>query len=54
MNIYKQGNGVVLSEPTVACIEQDAKGRTKIKAVGLEAKKYIGKTPEEYKNHTKK
>ncbi|MBE5756441.1 MAG: hypothetical protein E7342_01445 [Clostridiales bacterium] len=43
-NIYKQGYGVVLSEPTVACLEVDVKGKNKIKAVGLEAKRYIGKT----------
>ena len=41
-NIYKQGYGVVLSEPTVACL--DSEGKNKLKAVGKEAKKYIGKT----------
>lgn len=43
-SIYKQGNGVVLSEPTVACIDTAPKSKNKLKSVGLEAKKNIGKT----------
>ena len=41
-NIYMLGSGLVLSEPTVAAVSQDDKGE--IKAIGLEAKKLIGKT----------
>ncbi|MBQ7235762.1 MAG: rod shape-determining protein [Clostridia bacterium] len=41
-NIYMLGGGLVLSEPTVAAVGQDAKHE--VKAVGDEAKKLIGKT----------
>ena len=41
-NIYMLGGGLVLSEPTVAAVGQDEKAE--IKAIGVEAKKLIGKT----------
>ena len=41
-NIYKLGSGVVLSEPTVAAVEEGEKGE--VKAIGQEAYKLIGKT----------
>ena len=41
-NIYMLGGGLVLSEPTVAAVAQDAK--REVKAVGDEAKKLMGKT----------
>ncbi len=41
-NIYMLGGGLVLSEPTVAAVGVDNKAE--IKAVGIEAKKLIGKT----------
>ena len=41
-NIYMLGSGLVLSEPTVASVSQNEK--LHVKAVGLEAKKLIGKT----------
>lgn len=41
-NIYMIGSGLVLSEPTVAAVSQDAKNE--VKAIGDEAKKLIGKT----------
>ena len=41
-NIYMLGGGLVLSEPTVAAVGQDEKAE--IKAIGIEAKKLIGKT----------
>ncbi len=41
-NIYKLGSGLVLSEPTVAAVEDNA--TCKIKALGKEAYKLIGKT----------
>ncbi len=46
-NIYKLGCGIVLSEPTVAAVGVDNLGD--VKAVGLEAKKLIGKTAENTK-----
>jgi rod shape-determining protein MreB len=46
-NIFKLGGGIVLSEPTVAAVGlSDADD---VKAVGIEAKKLIGKTAEDTK-----
>uniref|UniRef100_A0A7C4TCN2 Cell shape-determining protein MreB n=1 Tax=candidate division WOR-3 bacterium TaxID=2052148 RepID=A0A7C4TCN2_UNCW3 len=44
--IYVNGRGIVLNEPTVVAIETKTK---KCLAVGEEAKKMLGKTPEEIK-----
>ncbi len=41
-NIYKKGSGLVLSEPTVAAVDDSGNGQ--VKAIGTEAKKMIGKT----------
>lgn len=41
-NIYVLGGGLVLSEPTVAAVSQDEK--CEVKAIGLDARKLIGKT----------
>ena len=41
-NIYKLGSGLVLSEPTVAAVNESGKGS--VKAIGFEANKLIGKT----------
>ncbi len=41
-SIYKLGSGIVLSEPTVAAVEEGERGV--IKAIGQEAYKLIGKT----------
>ena len=41
-NIYQLGAGVVLSEPSVVAISEG--GGRKVKAIGVEAKKMIGKT----------
>ena len=40
--VYVRGRGIVLNEPSVVAINQDTGG---IRAVGLEAKKMIGRTP---------
>lgn len=42
--IYVKGKGIVLNEPSVICIDKNTK---KIKAIGLEAKEMLGKTPEQ-------
>ena len=44
--IYVKGRGIVLDEPSVVVV-RDEKGATgrKIEAVGLEAKKMLGRTP---------
>ena len=41
-NVYKSGCGLVLSEPTVAAVEEGEKGE--VKAIGQDAYKLIGKT----------
>lgn len=41
--IYKKGHGIVLNEPSVVAIERHT---GKVIAVGHDAKKYLGKTPE--------
>ena len=41
-NVYKLGSGLVLSEPTVAAVEEGEKGE--VKAIGQEAYRLIGKT----------
>jgi len=46
-NIYKTGCGMVLSEPTVASVS--ITGKNELKAVGIEARKLIGKTAENTK-----
>lgn len=41
--VFMSGKGIVLNEPTVVAIDQNTK---KVVAIGLEAKKMIGKTPD--------
>ncbi len=41
--IYVKGEGIVLNEPSVVAIDRDTK---KIKGVGLEAKRMLGRTPD--------
>ena len=44
--IYVRGKGIVLDEPSVVAIRQDANSSKKtIQAVGLEAKQMLGRTP---------
>jgi len=40
-----KGKGIVLSEPSVVAIRKDAKGSSRVLAVGKEAKKMLGRTP---------
>ena len=46
--IYMRGKGIVLNEPSVVAIRQDRGpgGPKSIEAVGTEAKKMLGRTPE--------
>lgn len=45
--IYMRGKGVVLNEPSVVAIRQDRLGGPKaVEAVGIEAKRMLGRTPE--------
>src|SRR5512139_32789 len=41
--VYVKGEGIVLNEPSVVAIDRDTK---KIKGVGLEAKRMLGRTPD--------
>ena len=44
--IYSRGVGIVLNEPSVVAIRQDANhGQRRVAAVGLEAKRMLGRTP---------
>ena len=46
--IYSRGQGIVLNEPSVVAIRQDRGpgGPKSIEAVGTDAKKMLGRTPE--------
>src|SRR5450830_607575 len=41
--VYVKGEGIVLNEPSVVAMDRETK---KIKGVGLEAKRMLGRTPE--------
>lgn len=43
--IYVLHQGIVLNEPSVVAIRQDATGQKRVAAVGLEAKQMLGRTP---------
>jgi rod shape-determining protein MreB and related proteins len=43
--VYVKGKGIVLSEPSVVAVRKDAKGYSRVLAVGKEAKLMLGRTP---------
>ena len=43
--VYVRGKGIVLSEPSVVAVRTDGKGKSRVLAVGAEAKKMLGRTP---------
>ncbi|MEJ5359839.1 MAG: rod shape-determining protein [Desulfobacterales bacterium] len=43
--VYVRGKGIVLSEPSVVAVSTSPRNRNRVLAVGLEAKKMLGKTP---------
>ena len=43
--VYVKGKGIVLSEPSVVAVRTDARARNKVLAVGMEAKRMLGRTP---------
>ncbi|CCO23333.1 rod shape-determining protein [Maridesulfovibrio hydrothermalis] len=43
--VYVKGKGVMLSEPSVVAVKRDANGGSKVIAVGMEAKRMLGRTP---------
>lgn len=47
--VYVRGRGVILSEPSVVAIKMDLKRGPRIVAVGTDAKKMLGRTPDNIK-----
>ena len=43
--VYVKGKGIVLSEPSVVAVKTDKRAKNKVLAVGLEAKRMLGRTP---------
>lgn len=43
--VYAQGEGIVLNEPSVVAIRTDSRGAKRIEAVGVDAKRMLGRTP---------
>ncbi len=43
--VYMKGRGIVLSEPSVVAVRKDGRGKSKVLAVGREAKMMLGRTP---------
>jgi rod shape-determining protein MreB len=43
--VFAKGKGIVVSEPSVVAVSRDARGVSKVRAVGREAKEMLGRTP---------
>jgi len=43
--VYVRGKGIVLSEPSVVAVHRDSRGVQKVLAVGMDAKRMLGRTP---------
>lgn len=43
--VYVRGKGIVLREPSVVAVKRDHRGTSKVLAVGMEAKRMLGRTP---------
>jgi len=43
--VYVKGKGIVLSEPSVVAVREDGRQKSKVLAVGVEAKNMLGLTP---------
>jgi rod shape-determining protein MreB len=43
--VFAKGKGIVVSEPSVVAVVKDGRGPDKVRAVGEEAKKMLGRTP---------
>lgn len=43
--VYVRGKGIALSEPSVVAVRTDGRGKSRVLAVGLEAKNMLGRTP---------
>jgi rod shape-determining protein MreB len=49
--IYVRGRGIVLDEPSVVAIRHH-NGQKIVEAVGIEAKRMLGRTPGQYHRHS--
>ena len=47
--VYVRDRGIVLNEPSVVAISTEA-GRKTVRAVGIEAKQMLGRTPGKHSN----
>ncbi|MCP3985742.1 MAG: rod shape-determining protein [bacterium] len=43
--VFAKGKGIVVSEPSVVAVVKDGRGPDKVRAIGEEAKKMLGRTP---------
>ncbi len=43
--VYVKGQGIVLNEPSVVAVHEDGRRKTRVLAVGTEAKNMLGRTP---------
>jgi rod shape-determining protein MreB len=43
--VYVKGKGIVLSEPSVVAVSMNSRAKSRVLAVGIEAKNMLGKTP---------
>ncbi len=43
--VFVKGKGIVLSEPSVVAVKNDSRYKSRVLAVGIEAKKMLGRTP---------
>jgi len=43
--VFVKGKGIVLSEPSVVAVKNDSRNKSRVLAVGIEAKKMLGRTP---------
>ncbi len=43
--VYVKGEGIICSEPSAVAVHRDTRGAKKVLAVGIEAKRMIGRTP---------
>src|SRR5216110_1433449 len=43
--VYVKGQGILLNEPSVVAVQPDSRGGRKVHAVGVEAKRMLGRTP---------
>ena len=43
--VFMKGQGVIIQEPSVVAVQRDASGKTRVLAVGQDAKMMLGRTP---------